>query len=147
MSGKRKGRGRKSSSSSISKHEIRSPAEKKARDTVSSVSSSSSLGCLSDKVVNVPGMAQDLGPKVDLILTKLSNIDEKLEQINSCVSNLENKLDSRVNRLEDDHSKRVNKIQELEAGVTKLNTQVNELKTANEETKKKSMEKCKQRLF
>ena len=147
MSGKRKGRGRKSSSSSISEHEIRSPAEMKARDTVSSVSSSSSLGCLSDEVVNVPGMAQDLGPKVDLILTKLSNIDEKLEQINSCVSNLENKSDSRVNRLEDDHSKTVDKIQELEAGVTKLNTQVNDLKNANEETKKKSMEKCKQRLF
>ena len=146
MSGKRKGRGRKSSSSSISEHEIRSPDEKKARDTVSSVSSSSSLGCSSDEVVNVPGMAQDLGPKVDLILTRLSNIDEKLEQINSCVSNLENKLDkldSTVKRLEDDRSKTVDKIQELEAGVTELNTQVNELKTANEETKKKSMEKCK----
>ena len=91
-------------------------------------------------------MAQDLGPKVDLILTRLSNIDEKLEQINSCVSNLENKLDkldSRVKRLEDDRSKTTDKIMELEAGVTELNTQVNELKTANEETKKECMEKCK----
>ena len=87
MSGKRKSRGRNSSSSSISEHEIRPPGEKKARDTVSSVSSSSSLGCLSDKVVNVPGMIQDLGPKVDLILSRLPNIDEKLQQINSCVSN------------------------------------------------------------
>ena len=86
MSGKRKVRGRNSSSSS---NEIRSPDEKKARDTLLSVSSSSSLGCSSDDVVNVPGMAQDLGPKVDLILTRLSNIDEKLEQINSCVSKLQ----------------------------------------------------------
>ena len=146
MSGKRKVRGRNSSSSSISEHEIRSPDEKKARDTVSSVSSSSSLGCSSDEVVNVPGMAQDLGPKVDLILTRLSNIDEKLEQINSCVSNLENKLDKlegRVKRLEDDRSKTTDTIMELEAGVTERNTQVNELKTANEETKKECMEKCK----
>ena len=55
-------------------------------------------------------MAQDLGPKVDLILTRLSNIDKKLEQINSCVSNLENKLDKlgiRVKSLEDDRSKTV----------------------------------------
>ena len=146
MYGKRKVRGRNSSSSSISEHEIRSPDEKKARDTVSNVSSSSSLGCSSDDVVNVPGMAQDLGPEVDLILTRLSNIDEKLEQINSCVSNLENKLDkldSRVKRREDDRSKTTDKIMELEAGVTELNTQVNELKSANEETKKECMEKCK----
>ena len=124
MSRKRKGRGRNSSSSSISVHEIRSPYEKKARDTISSVSSSSSLGCSSNEVVNVPGMAQDLGPKVDLILTRLSNIDEKLKLINSCVPNLENKLDkldSRVKGLEDDRSKTVDKKQELEAGVTELN--------------------------
>ena len=129
MSGKRKVRGRNSSPCSISEHEIRSPDEKKARDTLSSVSSSSSLGCSSDEVANVPGMAQDLGPKVDLILTRLSNIDEKLEQINSCVSNLENKLeklDSRVKRLEDDRSKTTDIIMGLKGGVTELNTQVNE---------------------
>ena len=71
---------------------------------------------------------------------------EEVEQINSCVSNLENeldKLDSRVKRLEDDRSKTTDTIMELEAGVTELNTQINELKTANEETKKECMEKCK----
>ena len=66
---------------------------------------------------------------MDLILTRLSNIDEKLEQINSCVSNLENKLDkldSRVKHLEDDGSKTTDKIKQLEVGLTELNTQVND---------------------
>ena len=146
MSGKRKVRGKTSSSSSVSEHEIRSPVEKKARDTVSSVRSSSSPDCSSDEVLNALGMAQNLGSKVDLILTRLSNIDEKLEQINSCVSNLENKLDkldSRVKHLEDDSSETTDKIKQFEAGLTELNTQVNDSKTANEETKKECMEKCK----
>ena len=86
MSGKRKVWGRNSSSSSISELKIRSRDEKKSRDTISSVSSSCSPVCSSDGVVNAPGMAQDLGSKVNLILTRLLNVDEKLEQINSCVS-------------------------------------------------------------
>ena len=48
-----------------------------------------------------------------------------------------------MKRLEDDRSKTSDKIKELEAGLTELNTQVNESKTANEGTKKERMEKCK----
>ena len=146
MSGKRKERKSNSSSSSVSDHEFRSPDRKKVRETLSSVSSSSSLDHSSDEILDALEMAQDLGSKVDLILARLLDIDKKLEQINSSVSNLENKLDkmdNRVQHLEEAQSKTSTTVNELQAGLTELNTQVNEDKTANEKVKEDCEDKCK----
>ena len=112
MSGKRKERKSNSSSSSVSDNEFRSPDGKKVRQTLSSVSSSSSLDHSSDEILDALEMAQDLGSKVDLILARLLPIDKKLEQINSSVSNLENKLDKMDNR-----------VQHLEEAQSKTSTQ------------------------
>ena len=90
-------------------------------------------------------MARDLVSKVDLILARLLDIEKKLEQINSSVSNLENKLDKLENRvhLEEAQSKTSTTVNELQAGLTELNTQVNEAKTANEKVKEDCEDKCK----
>ena len=56
---------------------------------------------------------KNLGPKIEIILTRLGNIDKKLEQINASVSNLERKFDrleNKVQQLEEDHLKHVKQL-------------------------------------
>ena len=72
------------------------------------MSSRSSLDCSvgesADELYKALEMAQTLESKVDLVLTRLAEMDKKVTQIESKVTNLENKLgmlDNRVQGLED----------------------------------------------
>ena len=105
ITSKRKNR---TSNSSLSDSELnlKSPEEKRIKEPRSS--SSSSLDLSTDEIWDALAMAQNLGPKIELILTRLGDIDKKLEQINSSVSNLERKLDkleNKVQKMEGDHLK------------------------------------------
>ena len=97
---------RKNHTSNSSELNLKSPEEKRIRETRSSLSSSLDLS--TDEIWDALAMAQNLGPKIELILTRLGNIDKKLEQINSSVLNLErnvDKLENKVQKLEGDHLK------------------------------------------
>ena len=78
MSSKRKKRKSKSKSSSVSDNEVRSPEEKKARETVSTTAL---LDSSTDETEDASEMTQDLGAKVDKILNRIVDIDTKLKQL------------------------------------------------------------------
>ena len=128
MNTKRKAR--KSSSDSTTSGN--SPAEKRAREILSSPNSSPEhLTDVSSEVVEVVEMPENLESKVDFILARLETMDKKLENINTAVSNLEskfNKLEGRVEKLENAQSTTRNTFREMEDGLQEFNTQVNEAK-------------------
>ena len=135
MNTKRKAR--KSSSDSTTSGN--SPAEKRAREILSSPNSSPEhLTDVSSEVVEVVEMPENLESKVDLILARLETMDKKLENINTAVSNLEskfNKLEGRVEKLENAQSTTRNTFREMEDGLQEFNTQVNEAKATGEKIK------------
>ena len=149
MSSKRKKRKSKSKSSSVSDNEVRSPEEKKARETVSTTAL---LDSSTDETEDASEMAQDMGAKVDKILNRIVDIDTKLkqlEEINSTISSLEkkfDKLDIRVRHLEENAKEAGSKVQILDDGLAELNKQVEEVKTANAQAKEDCEEKCKARF-
>ena len=115
--------------------------EIQVRET-SLVNSSSSLDCsageTADELYEDSEMAQSLESKVDLILTRLAEMDKKLTQIESKATNLENKLgmlDNRVQGLEDAHSNTCKTVDGIEAGLNALNTTINEAKAARQKLK------------
>ena len=143
ITSKRKNR---TSNSSLSDSELnlKSPEEKRIKEPRSS--SSSSLDLSTDEIWDALAMAQNLGPKIELILTRLGDIDKKLEQINSSVSNLERKLDkleNKVQKMEGDHLKTRWTVDDLENGVKEINEQVNEVKAAGEKAQEVCNEKYK----
>ena len=127
-----KRKARKSSNSSTSGV---SPFEKRARELNSSLNSSPER---STEVGDFE-MSDSLESKLDLILTRLETMDRKLEEINTTVSNLEskfNKLEGRVEKLEDHQSTTRDAVKELQDGLQKFNTQVNEATAARDKAKK-----------
>lgn len=142
MNTKRKAR----KSSSDSNTSGNSPAEKRAREILSS-SNSSPERSADTEVVKVVEMPENLEPKVDLILARLETMDKKLENINTAVSNLEskfNKLEGRVEKLENAQSTTRNTFREMEDGLQEFNTQVNEAKASGEKIKEHCESKCKE---
>ena len=92
-------------------------------------------------------MAQGLGPKIDLILVKLSNVDEKLECISSTVTKLESKLtklQDKVENLEHDQQQTTRNVSEMESGLQFLNAQMEEKAPAIKEIKTRSEAECKE---
>ena len=80
-------------------------------------------------------MMQILESKIDLVLTRLAEMDKKLTHIESKVAHLENKLgmlDNRVQRLEDAHSNTCKTVEGIEDGLNSLNTTVNKAKAARQ---------------
>lgn len=138
---------RKSNSSiSSSDSELGSPDEKRVREKLSS-SGSSSDGSSNAQGMIAQDMACELDTKIDLVLKRLSGIDEKLERLNCFVTNLEknfNKLDSRVLKLESAQKEMDKKVAEVQASQAELNTQLNEVKDASENVQKVCGEKCKE---
>ena len=113
-----------------------SPDEKKARETSSS---GSVFGSLTDDTLDAAEMSQNLEAKVDKILNRIVEVGTKLErldEIKSSVSNLEKKFDNlndRVRHIEESSKEARVKVQQLDDGLTELNTQVKEFKIANEQ--------------
>lgn len=127
MSGKRKGRKGKSSPSSVSDGELRSPDEKKVKES-SLCENSAVLDSSSVEILDASGMTENLGSKIDCIVASLVEMNKQLERLTSSVSNLAkkfDKLDTRVLQLEAKQSETGAKVRELEDGLTELNEQVN----------------------
>lgn len=139
MNTKRKAR--KSSDSSTSGN---SPAEKRAREILSSPNSLPERSVdVNSEAVEVVKMPVNLELKVDLVLARLETVDKKLENINTAVSNLEskfNKLEDRVEKLENAQSTTRNTFREME----EFNTQVNEAKATGEKIEEHCESKCKE---
>ena len=144
MNTKRKAR--KSSSDSTTSDN--SPAEKRAREILSSPNSSPECSAdVSSGVVEVVEMPENLESKVDLILARLETMDKKLENINTAMSNLEskfNKLEGRVEKLENAQLTTRNTFREMEDGLQEFNTQVNDAKATGEKIKEHCESKCKE---
>ena len=114
MSAKRKVRSETSSDSS------NSPEEKRSQEA----QNKSILSETDDEVLEALEMAEDVGKKVDLILAKLSkldNIESRLENVFELIANIEESvanLDREVKELKR-KSKKVDKtVEELETSVT-----------------------------
>ena len=106
-----------------------------------------SSGESADEFYEALEMAQTLESKVDLILTRLAGMDQKLSQIESTVTSFENKLgmlDYRVQELEVAHSNTCKTVDGLEAGLNALNTTINETKAARDKLKVDCEQKCKE---
>ena len=147
MSRKRKSNCKTNSSTGSDKG-VSSPEEKKARETSSS---GSVFGSLTDETLDAAEISQNLEAKVDKILNRVVEVDTKLErldEIKSSVSNLEKKFDNlndRVRHIEESSKEERVKVQQLDDGLTELNTQVKEFKIANEQVQKDCDENCKAR--
>ena len=114
MSAKRKVRSETSSDSS------NSPEEKRSREA----QNESILSETDDEVLEALEMAEDVGKKIDLILAKLSkldNVESRLENVFEVIANIEESvanLDREVKELKR-KSKKVDKtVEELETSVT-----------------------------
>ena len=96
-------------------------------------------------------MSQTLEALVDKILNRIADMDTKLErldEIKSTVSNLAKKFDhlnGRVLHVEESYKEARVKVQQLDGGLTELNTQVKEFKIANEHVQKDCHDNCKAR--
>jgi len=87
--------------SSISDNELRSPDEKRSRDKSLKLDLTLSSGDMISKHMEMAH--DDIGKKMDLILSSLEAMNSKLESISAVVKNLEkslNKVQSRVEKLE-----------------------------------------------
>ena len=72
-------------------HTILSPSGKKNRED----SNSKTIGEVNEEVFKAPTMAEDMGKKMDLILTKpqyLDNIESRLNDFLTTVSSIEGKI-------------------------------------------------------
>ena len=120
---------RKARNSSDSSTSGNSPAEKRAREILSSPNSSPEHSAeVNSEVVKVVEMPVNLK---NLILARLETMDKKLENINTPVSNLESKfikLEGRVEKVETAQSTAKNTFREMGDGLQEFNTQVNEAK-------------------
>ena len=114
MSAKRKVRSETSSDSS------NSPEEKRSREA----QNESILSETDDEVLEALEMAEDVGKKIDLILAKLSkldNIESRLENVFEVIANIEESvanLDREVKELKRKSKKVDKKVEELETSVT-----------------------------
>ena len=89
----------------------------------------------------------DIGKKMDLILSSLEAVNSKLESISAVVKNLEknlNKVQSKVEKLEQHQEKSKVAINEMQDGLQALKTIVEESKTAGEGVKKYCDDKYKE---
>jgi len=80
----------------------------------------------------------DLGKKIDLILSSLEAVNSKLESIGAVAKSLEenlNKVQSRVETLEQDQAKSKVAINEIQDGLQALNAIVEESRTIDDGVK------------
>ena len=119
-----KRKSRKSSSTS-SEEDNRSPRDKKSKFDPPDENSDH------DEVHAVLEMAEGVLPKLEMVLQKLETLETKVDSLDSHVKNVDakvNELSMKVETLESTTRKAMQSIEELEKGMTFLNSEIEQLK-------------------
>ena len=96
-----------------------------------------------DYVVTALGMAEDIGEKLDLILSRLANLDaieDRIAELNVSLDNLNQKLEKEVSRLDERLNKVGGKANAIEQGVTFIDQTLEDLKKKHKDEKNKMSE-------
>lgn len=121
---KLKRKSRKSSSTS-SEEDNRSPRDKKSKFEPLDENSDH------DELHSVLDMAEGVLPKLDIVLQKLETLETKLDSLEKYVKNVDakvNDLSSKVESLDSTTKKAIKSIDELDKGMSFLNSEVEHLK-------------------